>query len=70
MVGESGVLRALMSAEVLISLNFGIPAAVQWADHFVFPTEVWEVFAFMYLSLCFDEHVNECSCHVPQVIVV
>jgi hypothetical protein len=41
-VGESGVLRALMSAEVSISLNFGIPAAVQWADHFVFPTEVWE----------------------------
>ncbi len=27
-VGESGVLRALMSAEVSISLNFGIPAAV------------------------------------------
>ena len=42
MVGESGVLRALMSAEVSISLNFGIPAAVQWADYFVFPTEVWE----------------------------
>jgi len=29
-------------SEVSVSLNFGIPAAVQWADNFLFLTEVWE----------------------------
>jgi hypothetical protein len=41
-VEQVDVLRALMRAEVSISLNFGIPAAVQWAGNFLFPTEVWE----------------------------
>ena len=41
-VEQADVLRALMRAEVSVSLNFGIPAAVQWADNFLFPTEVWE----------------------------
>ena len=31
-----------MSAETSVALNFGVPAAVQWADRFMFPTEVWE----------------------------
>ena len=41
-VEQADVLRALMRAEVSVSLNFGIPAAVQWADNFLFPPEVWE----------------------------
>jgi hypothetical protein len=32
----------LMSAETSVALNFGVPAAVQWADRFMLPTEVWE----------------------------
>jgi len=39
-VEQADVLRALMRAEVSVSLNFGIPAAVQWTDNFLFPTEV------------------------------
>jgi hypothetical protein len=31
-----------MSAETSVALNFGVPAAVQWADRFMLPTEVWE----------------------------
>ena len=31
-----------MGAETSVALNFGVPAAVQWADRFIFPTEVWE----------------------------
>jgi hypothetical protein len=41
-VEQADVLCTLMRAEVSVSLNFGIPAAVQWADNFLFPTEVWE----------------------------
>ena len=41
-VEQADVLRELLRAEVSVSLNFGIPAAVQWADNFLFPTEVWE----------------------------
>ena len=41
-VEQADVLLALMRAEVSVSLYFGIPAAVQWADNFLFPTEVWE----------------------------
>lgn len=39
---EAGVYQALLKAEVTVTLNFGIPAAVQWADNFVFPSEVWQ----------------------------
>ena len=31
-----------MSAETSVALNFGVPAAVQWNDRFMLPTEVWE----------------------------
>ena len=41
-VGRAEVIQALMSADKSVSLNFGIPAAVLWADQFVFPAEVWE----------------------------
>ena len=34
--------QALMSADKSVSLNFGIPAAVLRADHFLFPSGVWE----------------------------
>jgi len=34
-------MQRLLSAEVTVQLNFGIPAAVEWADSFVFPPEVW-----------------------------
>ena len=34
--------EALMSADKSVSLNFGIPAAVLRADHFLFPSGVWE----------------------------
>ena len=40
-VSEAGVMQRLLSAEVTVQLNFGIPAAVEWADSFVFPPEVW-----------------------------
>ena len=32
-VEQADVLRALLRAEVSVSLNFGIPAAVQWVDN-------------------------------------
>jgi hypothetical protein len=41
-VEETGVMRVLLRAEVTVTLNFGIPAAVKWADAFKFPPEVWE----------------------------
>ena len=40
-VSEAGVMQRLLSAEVTVQLNYGIPAAVEWADSFVFPPEVW-----------------------------
>ena len=40
-ISEAGVMQRLLSAEVTVQLNFGIPAAVEWADSFVFPPEVW-----------------------------
>ena len=36
-VAETEVMRVLLRAEVTVTLNFGIPAAVEWADAFVFP---------------------------------
>ena len=36
-VSEAGVMQRLLSAEVTVQLNYGIPAAVEWADSFVFP---------------------------------
>ena len=41
-VERAEVLQALMIADKSVSLNFDIPAAVLWADHFAFPSEVWE----------------------------
>ena len=38
-VSEAGVMQRLLSAEVTVQLNYGIPAAVEWADSFVFPPE-------------------------------
>ena len=38
-VEQADVLRALLRAEVSVSLNLVIPAAVQWADNFLFLTE-------------------------------
>ena len=35
-------MQTLLRAEVTVTLNYGIPAAVEWADDFVFPLEVWE----------------------------
>lgn len=34
---QADILQALMRAEVSVLLNFGIPAAVQWAENFLFP---------------------------------
>ena len=36
-VEGAGVMRVLLRVEVTVTLNFGIPAAVVWADAFVFP---------------------------------
>jgi len=41
-VEETEVMRVLLRAEVTVTLNFGIPAAVEWVDAFVFPPDVWE----------------------------
>ena len=35
-------MQTLLQAEVTITLNYGVPAAVEWADAFVFPPEVWD----------------------------
>ena len=36
-VEETEVMRVLLRAEITVTLNFGIPAALKWADAFVPP---------------------------------
>jgi hypothetical protein len=36
------ILQALMSSEKSVLSNFGIPAAVLWADHVLFHTGIYE----------------------------